>query len=233
MMWIALLIRPAVLVALGVCLGVPQASAEQSVKDVRIRIHSPRRRRFSSPSISFSPIPTTRLCFRRAAWVAARIPVCRPRPSASATRSSTTIGGLIDYVSGSYGTSENELYASDVNRTLRSPSAARKSARRRSPRRCSLTSCKRPAASRRMSPPVITPSSSRSGARISVVPVPATAIARQATTTPINALEATASAEPNISALPRICWWMTSPGWRRNGLRAGRRGRRTRHDRRA
>jgi hypothetical protein len=26
---------------------------------------------------------------------------------------------------------------------------------------------------------------------------------------------------------------MTSPGWRRNGLRAGRRGRRTRHDRRA
>ena len=76
--------------------------------------------------------------------------------------------GLIDYVAGAYGTdsAENALYTANVIANV-SLDHRRQEGRRLEDhaRSCSPTRCRRPAASRPMSPPAITPSSSCSGAR--------------------------------------------------------------------
>ena len=87
MMRIASLARPVALVALGICLGLPPAAAEPSrarrtcsrptptLPRPAMPTLSPRRRRCSSPSTSFSPTrPMQNMLAARAAWVAARIP---------------------------------------------------------------------------------------------------------------------------------------------------------------
>ena len=102
MMRIASLARPVALVALGVCLGLPPAAAEEpSAKDVlktyadiaaagyaELSRHG--EERCSSPSTSFSPTRPIRTCSPPAPPGSPRAsPTCRPRPTASATRSST------------------------------------------------------------------------------------------------------------------------------------------------
>ena len=75
--------------------------------------------------------------------------------------------GLIDYVAAAYGTesAENELYAANVIANTSITIGGKKLDTARSPRSCWPTSCRRPAASRPMSRPATTPSSSCSGAR--------------------------------------------------------------------
>jgi putative iron-regulated protein len=137
MIRIASLARPIVLVALGVCLGAPPAAADPSVKDVlktytdiaaagyADSLATAKTLQLAVNQLLANPTDQTMLS-ARAAWIAARIPYMQ----AEAFRFGNKIvddwqdkvnawpldEGLIDYVSGTYGTDspENELYAADV-----------------------------------------------------------------------------------------------------------------------
>jgi putative iron-regulated protein len=137
MMRIASLSRPIALVALGIGLGVPPAAADPSVKDVLTTyadiaaagyadsLATAKTLQLAVNQLLANPTDQTMLS-ARAAWIAARIPYMQTE----AFRFGNKIvddwqdkvnawpldEGLIDYVSGTYGTDspENELYAADV-----------------------------------------------------------------------------------------------------------------------
>ena len=114
----------------------------------------------------------------RAAWIAARIPYMQTEAFRFGNKivddwegkvnSWPLDEGLIDYVAGSYGTEspENELYAANVIANTSIKIGGKKVDTSKITKELLPTSCRRRAASRRMSPPAITPSSSCSGARI-------------------------------------------------------------------
>ena len=137
MIRIASLARPIALVALGVCLGAPPAAADPSVKDV-LRTYTDiaaagyadslataKTLQLAVNQLLANPTDQTMLS-ARAAWIAARIPYMQTEAFRFGNKivddwegkvnSWPLDEGLIDYVSGSYGTDspENELYAADV-----------------------------------------------------------------------------------------------------------------------
>ena len=137
MMRIASLARPVALVALGVCLGLPPAAAESSAKDVLKNyadiaaagyadsLATAKNLQLAVNQLLANPTDQNMLA-ARAAWVAARIPYMQTEAYRFGNKivddwegkvnSWPLDEGLIDYVSGSYGTDspENELYAADV-----------------------------------------------------------------------------------------------------------------------
>jgi putative iron-regulated protein len=138
MMRFASLARPVALVALGICLGLsPAAADEPSAKDV-LKTYSDiaaagyadslataRTLQLAVNQLLANPTDQNMLA-ARAAWVAARIPYMQTEAFRFGNKivddwegkvnSWPLDEGLIDYVSGSYGTDspENELYAADV-----------------------------------------------------------------------------------------------------------------------
>jgi putative iron-regulated protein len=137
MIRIASLARPIALVALGVCLGAPPAAADPSVKDV-LRTYTDiaaagyadslataKTLQLAVNQLLANPTDQTMLS-ARAAWIAARIPYMQTEAFRFGNKivddwegkvnSWPLDEGLIDYVSGSYGTDspENELHAADV-----------------------------------------------------------------------------------------------------------------------
>jgi putative iron-regulated protein len=138
MMRIASLARPVALVALGICLGLPPAAADEpSAKDVlktyadiaaagyADSLATARTLQLAVNQLLANPTDQNMLA-ARAAWVAARIPYMQTEAYRFGNKivddwegkvnSWPLDEGLIDYVSGSYGTDspENELYAADV-----------------------------------------------------------------------------------------------------------------------
>src|SRR5512140_2825406 len=137
MMRIASLARPIALVALGACLGVSPAAADPSVKDVlktyaaiaaagyADSLATAKTLQLAVNQLLANPTDQNMLA-ARAAWVAARIPYMQTEAFRFGNKivddwegkvnSWPLDEGLIDYVSGSYGTDspENELYAADV-----------------------------------------------------------------------------------------------------------------------
>jgi putative iron-regulated protein len=138
MMRIASLARPVALVALGICLGLPPAVADEpSTKDVlktyadiaaagyADSLATARTLQLAVNQLLANPTDQNMLA-ARAAWVAARIPYMQTEAYRFGNKivddwegkvnSWPLDEGLIDYVSGSYGTDspENELYAADV-----------------------------------------------------------------------------------------------------------------------
>ena len=138
MMRFASLARPVALVALGICLGLSPAAAEEpSAKDVlktyadiaaagyADSLATARTLQLAVNQLLANPTDQNMLA-ARAAWVAARIPYMQTEAFRFGNKivddwegkvnSWPLDEGLIDYVSGSYGTDspENELYAADV-----------------------------------------------------------------------------------------------------------------------
>jgi len=142
MMRIASLARPVALVALGVCLGLSPAAAEPNVKDTSVKdvlktyadiaaagyadsLATAKTLQLAVNQLLANPTDQSMLS-ARAAWVAARIPYMQTEAFRFGNKivddwegrvnSWPLDEGLIDYVSGSYGTDspENELYSADV-----------------------------------------------------------------------------------------------------------------------
>jgi putative iron-regulated protein len=138
MMRIDSLARPVALLALGICLGLsPAAAAEPSAKDVlktyadiaaagyADSLATAKNLQLAVNQLLDHPTDENMLA-ARAAWVAARIPYMQTEAYRFGNKivddwegkvnSWPLDEGLIDYVSGSYGTDspENELYAADV-----------------------------------------------------------------------------------------------------------------------
>src|SRR6478672_2403179 len=138
MMRVASLARPVALVALGICLGLrPAAAEEPSAKDVLKNyadiaaagyadsLATAKNLQLAVNQLLANPTDQNMLA-ARAAWVAARIPYMQTEAYRFGNKivddwegkvnSWPLDEGLIDYVSGSYGTDspENELYAADV-----------------------------------------------------------------------------------------------------------------------
>ena len=138
MMRVASLARPVALVALGICLGLrPAAAEEPSAKDVlktyadiaaagyADSLATAKNLQLAVNQLLANPTDQNMLA-ARAAWVAARIPYMQTEAYRFGNKivddwegkvnSWPLDEGLIDYVSGSYGTDspENELYAADV-----------------------------------------------------------------------------------------------------------------------
>ena len=142
MMRIASLATPVALVALGICLGLTPAAAEPDVKDTSVKdvlktyadiaaagyddsVATAKTLQFAVNQLLADPTDQNMLA-ARAAWVAARIPYMQTEAFRFGNKivddwegrvnSWPLDEGLIDYVSGSYGTDspENELYAADV-----------------------------------------------------------------------------------------------------------------------
>jgi putative iron-regulated protein len=143
MIRIASLARPVALLALGVCLGLsPAAAAEPSAKDTSVKdvlktyadiaaagyadsLATAKNLQLAVNQLLDHPTDENMLA-ARAAWVAARIPYMQTEAYRFGNKivddwegkvnSWPLDEGLIDYVSGTYGTDspENELYAADV-----------------------------------------------------------------------------------------------------------------------
>jgi putative iron-regulated protein len=137
MIRIASLARPVALLALGMCLGLAPATAEPRVKDVlktyadiaaagyADSLATAKNLQLAVNQLLDHPTDENMLA-ARAAWVAARIPYMQTEAYRFGNKivddwegkvnSWPLDEGLIDYVSGSYGTDspENELYAADV-----------------------------------------------------------------------------------------------------------------------
>jgi putative iron-regulated protein len=137
MMRIASLAGPAALLAVGICLGSPPAVGEPNVKDVlktyadiaaagyADSLATAKTLQLAVNQLLANPTDENMLA-ARAAWVAARIPYMQTEAYRFGNKivddwegkvnSWPLDEGLIDYVSGSYGTDspENELYAADV-----------------------------------------------------------------------------------------------------------------------
>src|SRR5262245_49827788 len=142
MMRIVSLARPAALLTLSICLGLPPAAAEPNVKNTSVRdvlktyadiaaagyadsLATAKTLQLAVNQLLEHPTDENMLA-ARAAWVAARIPYMQTEAYRFGNKivddwegrvnSWPLDEGLIDYVSGSYGTDspENELYAADV-----------------------------------------------------------------------------------------------------------------------